>query len=99
MNPPNPEHEKFGNSIGLHDRWSRWFNAEPVIGYAEQVPINEKWFCPIEGCAGEMMFNGSTWPMNPPGYHHTCDKCGFTAALRDKKYPRTVFVNKSTPEK
>jgi len=85
---PNPEHEKFGRgiSLGFIDGYSRWFNQEPDIHIS--LDGDKMWPCPIEGCIGEMKYNGGAWPMSPMGYHHTCDKCGFTAALRGKKYPQ-----------
>ncbi len=54
-------------------------------------PVNLRWLCPIDNCGGEMKYAGWQWPVNPAGNHHTCDKCGFTAAVRGERYPRTVF--------
>jgi len=46
--------------------------------------------CPV--CKdGEMKFNGYTWPANPEGYHHTCNKCGVTKAIRSRKYPMARY--------
>jgi hypothetical protein len=39
-----------------------------------------------------MAENGFVWPMMPPGYHHTCEKCGFQAVLSGKRFPRTTHV-------
>lgn len=82
------DHEKFGASIA----GSRWFNVEPRIEEKRMVPVQQRWLCPIEECEGEMVFNGMTWPTGDPGYHHTCSKCGFTAAIRGATYPQVVHV-------
>jgi hypothetical protein len=87
-NRPNPEHEKFGGTIS----GSRWFKGEPKITTKRMYPVQARWLCPIEGCDGEMKYAGWTWPVNPPGYHHTCHVCGFTAAIHGKKYPCTEYV-------
>lgn len=89
----NEEHEKFGNSCG----GSRWFNAEPKLEERRMVPVQQRWMCPIDVCGGEMKFNGMTWPTGNPGYHHTCDKCGFTAAIHGAKYPRMAYVPDERP--
>ena len=83
----NAEHDKFGSPCG----GSRWFNSEPKITERVMVPVEEHWSCPVENCDGEMKFNGMTWPTGNPGYHHTCDKCGFTAAISGKRYPRIAY--------
>ena len=83
----NEEHEKFGASCG----GSRWFNAEPKIEERRMVPVQQRWICPIDGCGGEMNFNGMVWPTGDPGNHHTCNKCGFTAAIWNGKYPQIVW--------
>lgn len=93
----NLEHEQFGTSIGIafpQSQMSRWFLGKPNIVKTYKL-WTAKWICPIEGCFGEMIFNGAIWPMSPPGYHHTCDKCGFTAALSGRKYPG---INKGDDE-
>lgn len=83
----NPEHEKFGRTI----TGSRWFNGNPFVIVRSVTPVEENWACPIAGCTeGIMVYNGMQWPVNPPGYHHTCSKCGFTAAVHEK-YPRVVY--------
>jgi len=69
-----------------------WFGGEPNIQQEPKRPVLSRWICPQDGCGGEMKFNGMTWPMNPPGYHHTCDKCGFTAALSGRHYPTIEYV-------
>lgn len=89
----NPEHDKFGDEIG----GSRWFKGEANIVSKVVVSIEEKWICPIAGCGGEMEFNGMTWPCNPPGFHHTCDICGFTAAISGKRYPTIVYRASDQP--
>ena len=83
MNKP----EDFGTTIA----GSRWFNSEPKIVERLMVPIQERWLCPMDSCGGEMKFNGSTWPMSDPGYHHTCTKCEFTAAISSARYPRVTY--------
>lgn len=82
----NPEHERFGRTIA----GSRWFNGKPFITVRSVTPVQENWRCPLVDCNGFMVYNGSQWPMSPPGYHHTCSACGFTAAIHEK-YPRIVY--------
>lgn len=83
----NKEWNKFGNQCGE----SRWFKGEPVTDRVRVETFREKWSCPCEGCKGEMIFNGMTWPTGDPGYHHTCNSCQFTAAVH-AQYPRTIHV-------
>jgi len=87
----DPRHEKFGQGIGALTTGgqSRWFNAEPEIAEKPVQTFEQRWMCPMDDCSGEMVFNGLTWPTGDPGYHHTCDTCGFTAAIHDR-YPRNV---------
>lgn len=88
-----PEWRQFGDPIGLpfsETGESRWFHGEPVIDEREVKTFAQSWPCPVGGCEGEMIANGMTWPMNPPGYHHTCNQCSFTAALSNQQFPRTV---------
>ena len=92
-NKMNEEHEKFGNSCG----GSRWFKGEPKIEEQRMIPVNQRWICPIDGCGGEMKFNGMTWPTGSPGYHHSCNKCEFTAAIHGAKYPRMTYVPDERP--
>lgn len=80
--------ENFGTTIA----GSRWFDGDPDISRKRMVPVRERWRCPMEACDGEMRFNGSVWPTGRQGYHHTCNECGFTAAIRGKKYPRITHV-------
>lgn len=68
---------KFGEASGR----SRWFRGEPQVTETRVVAYEQRWQCPHEDCPGEMTFNGRSWPLSSPGYHHTCDKCGFTAAI------------------
>jgi hypothetical protein len=82
----NAEHDKFGTAIG----GARWFNGEPAITETPMVPVQLRWLCPIDDCGGEMKFNGMVWPTGQPGYHHSCDKCGFTAAVHGK-FPRVEY--------
>ncbi len=88
----NPEHDAFGSPIG----GTRWFNTEPTIEREPLIPMHASWRCPISDCGGEMKFNGMTWPTGNPGYHHTCDKCEFTAAVRGKKYPCIEYLERGT---
>jgi hypothetical protein len=81
------EHEQFGKTIAN----SRWFKGEPSTTRKRLIPYREIWNCPIDGCDGEMIATGEAWPFNPPGYHHRCSKCGFTAAVH-ARYPRIVHV-------
>jgi hypothetical protein len=73
---------EFGEPCGN----SRWFNREPNITRIDVKTFRELWPCPCD-CDGQMIFNGQVWSTNPPGYHHTCSRCGFTAAVHTK-YPR-----------
>jgi hypothetical protein len=81
------EHDKFGAEIS----GSRWFNDTPDLVETPVTSVRVTWPCPVTGCGGEMKFNGETWLTSAPGYHHTCDRCGFTAALRWKKYPTVEY--------
>lgn len=81
-------HAKFGATIA----GSRWFTGEPATTRQRVHTYVERWPCPVEDCAGEMVFNGASWGTNPPGCHHTCTACGFTAATRGVTYPRTITV-------
>lgn len=81
----NPD--AFGSPIGN----SRWLKGEPTLIETPMQPVRVIWPCPMDECAGEMEFNGCTWPMSIPGYHHSCSKCGFTAAIAGKKYPTIEY--------
>jgi len=80
----NPEHDKFGNYCA----GSRWFNGEPEVTCKPVVPRRATWGCPIDGCNGTMEFNDMS---RLTGYHHTCTQCGFTAAIKHKKYPCITY--------
>ena len=84
-------HEKFGSPIMTSQGPSRWFRGEPEISEVHMATFEQRWMCPMDNCNGEMQYNGSQWPMSPPGYHHTCTECGFTAALCGVSYPRNVY--------
>ena len=86
-----PEWEEFGEPIGTPSGESRWFSRAPNIAEQPMVPIQERWLCPVEGCEGEMVYNGLTWPTASPGYHHTCTQCRFTAAVRGVHYPKISY--------
>jgi hypothetical protein len=73
-----------------------WFKGEPTVREKVMVPVRQEWACPVEGCNGSMVFNGFTWPTGTPGYHHTCDKCEFTAAARGERFPRTIYREPQT---
>lgn len=66
-----PEHEQWGNTIS----GSRWFKGDPIVR-------DSVWRCPIDD--GAMVYTGWQWPMYPPGLHHCCETCGFTAALSSR---------------
>ena len=84
-------HSKFGETIA----GSRWFNREPVLTNEEMVPVRQTWICPTCG-EGEMIASRGAWLTNPPGHHHECTKCKFTAALRNgAKYPSITYIPKS----
>lgn len=82
----NPEHDTFGQPCA----GSRWFNQKPATIRKEVRTYLETWPCPIAGCTGEMEDDGFRWSVSPPGIHHTCTVCDFTAAIRGESYPRTV---------
>lgn len=90
MSAKNPEWEKFGAQCG----GSRWFEGDPTIVEKPVVMVRVVWPCPVQGCAGEMKFNGMTWPTGDPGYHHTCTQCRFTAAIRGHQYPGVEYREK-----
>lgn len=76
-------------AYGEENSGSRWFAGEPTIERAPVRPVMLRWRCPIDG--GEMVSAGWTWPTFEPGYHHTCDRCGFTAALSGQRFPRVEY--------
>lgn len=85
---PERNDEQFGNTIA----GSRWFKGEPQITRRVMRPVQERWLCPHDGCDGEMLSSGWNWPTNPPGYHHTCTVCGFTAApMSGQHFPRITY--------
>ncbi len=69
-----------------------WYNNEPNIEKTPVVPVSEKWLCAQKNCDGAMVYNGTSWPTGTPGYHHTCDECGYTTVLRGKRYPRITHI-------
>lgn len=71
-----------------------WFNGEKDITEESVVPIRQRWMCPENGCDGEMIYNGTMWPMSPLGYHHICSKCGIGLAISGEHYPSIKYVNK-----
>lgn len=75
------------NEFGAACAGSRWFRGEPNLKKTPMRPVNVTWPCPVTPCDGEMRFNGMMWPTGDPGYHHTCTKCGFKAAIKGNKYP------------
>lgn len=81
------KHNEFGEPCG----GSRWFSGTLKIDKKRMVPVQLRWMCPIDDCDGEMKFNGMTWPTGDTGYHHSCNKCGFTAAIRGERYPRIGY--------
>lgn len=83
--------EKDWNQFGSDIGGSRWFHGEPMITKRQVTPVRASWLCPTE-CGGYMVFNGMTWPTGDPGYHHTCDQCGFTAAIHGHRYPEIQYV-------
>lgn len=85
-NTVNPEWEQFGESCA----GSRWFNGKPEVSERLVQTYEQRWLCPVKPCDGEMQFSGMVWPTGDPGYHHTCSKCGFKAAVCGGMYPRTV---------
>lgn len=67
-----------------------WFKGVPRLLKKRKVPVHVEWACPSEGCPGVMRDNGFRYSMEPPGIHHTCTKCGYTAVL-EKSYPRIEY--------
>jgi hypothetical protein len=87
MSATKQDADRFGQPIA----GSRWFNGEPNVTRDAMIPVRLRWLCPIESCGGEMIFNGMTWPTGDPGYHHTCNKCEFTAAVHGRRYPSIAY--------
>ncbi len=69
---------KFGSRCGT----SRWFEGTPEVVVLDGFVV---WRCPT-GCGGHMGYNGADWMTVPVGHHHTCDVCGFTAAIKAAKF-------------
>jgi len=69
-----------------------WFDGDPEISQTPVKTVREQWICPKKGCGGEMIFNGMSWPTSTPGYHHTCNTCEYTTAVRGVRYPRITHV-------
>jgi hypothetical protein len=79
------EWDKFGKPCA----GSRWFTGEPEITETPVQTYRQLWTCPA--CKeGEMVYAGWIWSTGSPGYHHTCDKCQFTAAIHTT-YPRAIY--------
>lgn len=76
MHKDKPEWSAFGTCI----TGSRWFNRAPVTREVPVVSVEVHWPCPVAPCEGEMIYAGWDWPTGDPGYHHKCNRCGFTAA-------------------
>ncbi len=73
---PAQEWETFGSTI----TGSRWFNQTPNVACTSDRRV--VWRCPAQDCFGEMVQTGIVWPTGDPGYHHECNLCGFTAAIK-----------------
>lgn len=63
-----------------------WGEQEPTFIKTELVPVKIELQCP-KCKEGTMDFNGAGWPGEPPAFHHTCTKCGYTAALPGAQFP------------
>lgn len=63
----------------------QWFNGTMTVA---AINGDADWHCPVNYCPGKMIFNGTSWPMVPVGYHHTCDRCGITYVIPREQYPR-----------
>lgn len=75
MNP-----EKEWETFGSTNVKSRWFNQAPTVEWSADRRV--VWKCPTKDCFGEMVQTGMVWPTGDPGYHHQCNLCGFTAAIK-----------------
>lgn len=73
---------------------ANWYRGHQILVSKPVITIRTRWTCPIEGCGGEMFFNGAVWPMSDPGYHHSCNKCKFETAITGHKYPEVTFEDK-----
>lgn len=73
---PEQEWETFGSTTVK----SRWFNQVPKVELTADRRV--VWKCPTKDCFGEMVQTGMVWPTGQPGYHHQCNLCGFTAAVK-----------------
>lgn len=58
--------------------------ATPCTTYIERA------HCPRPECDGELHYTGLMWTTAPAGYHHKCNKCDHTVAIRAHKFPRHI---------
>lgn len=72
---------RLGNAV-------EWFIGEIKPVEQPMVAMMLHWPCPKDGCSGEMKYNGTTWPMGNPGYHHICTVCGAGFACHGGTFPR-----------
>lgn len=69
-----------------------WFAGLPATKVSPVLTRREIWPCPQSDCPGTMEYNGFQWPVNPPGYHHTCSACGYTVVTNAGAFPRIIHV-------
>jgi len=62
---------------------AKWFSGEID-------ELDGDWICPEDGCDGKMYFNGRVWASFPAGYHHDCETCGASYALKEMRYNKPV---------
>lgn len=74
---PELEWETFGSTT----TGSRWFNQAPTVEWSADRRV--VWKCPTKDCFGEMVQTGEVWLTGNAGYHHKCNLCGFTAAIKN----------------
>lgn len=79
--------------IVIHNnKYCQWY-FDPLK--TEDLPVKvvkRIWPCPNVNCSGQMVYNGTQWPMNEAGYHHTCTECGDILAVKEK-FPRIEYLN------
>lgn len=63
-----------------------WFGGIMTVNTS---PGLVEWLCPVTGCLGTMIYNGTCWPVTDPGYHHVCNACGIALVIPLAQYPKT----------
>ena len=69
-----------------------WYPGKPKVIETNVRVVQVNCECPTEGCKGNLVADGSYWPVNPAGYHHDCNVCGSSWAISGETYPRYEYV-------